>query len=165
MAIPVSNPPPRYEPTPPSASELPQGPSPPSQPRGPDLRVRGCIVLLGVAGAIGCVASIALALSCRGCMQMGEAEGTRRIAVSYRAAAVAADEASRDEADLRTLEQLGNTGELSIMAFGILNNRFNDAIANDGTIDADELHHGMELVHDVVVGNGSVDMNRYPNGR
>lgn len=165
MAIPVSNPPPRHEPTPPSASEPREDPSPPLEPRGMDPRARGCIVLLGVAGAIGCIASVALALSCRGCVQMGEAEGTRRIAVSYRAAAAAAGETSRCDADLRALEQLGTTGELSIVAFGILNNRYNDAIANDGTIDVNELHRGMELVHDVVVGNGSVDVNRYPDGR
>lgn len=123
------------------------------------------MIALGIAGALGCVASLAIAVSCRGCMQMGEAQATRQITAGYRAAARGTPDEAADEADLRALEQLGDAGSLSIVSFGVLSNRFNDALANDGRIDADELHHGMELVHDIVAGNGSVPMERYPDGR
>jgi len=166
MAIPVSNPPPKYEPPPPSAPEPPLAPmGPGGPPRGIDPRARGCVIALGVAGALVCVASLAIALSCRGCMELGEAQAVRQISAGYRAASIQLDHETEHASDLRELEQLGDAGGVSLIAFGILNNRYNDAITNDGRIDADELHLGMELVHDIVLGNGSVDLNHYPAGR
>ena len=96
---------------------------------------------------------------------MGEAQATRQITAGYRAAATGTHDEAADEADLRALEQLGDRGSLSLVSFGVLSNRYNAAIANDGRIDADELHHGMELVHDIVLSNGSVAMERYPDGQ
>lgn len=168
MAIPVSNPPPPYEPLAP-ASPDPRGtfdPLDPPSPRDPrTARARGCFLLVGVAGAIGCVASIGLAVSCHSIVQIGEAEASARIAMGYRAAAVRENEASADDPDLRALDRLGQAGEISLVAFAVLNNRFNDAFVNDGVIEADELHRGMELVHEIVIGHGNIDINRYPSGR
>jgi len=162
MAIPVANPPPRYEPgaAPPPASDPGARRDPPFGSRG-----RGCLTLVGIAGVIGCIASIGLAVSCHSVVQIGEREAVRRIAASYRAAAVQNNESAADEPDLSELEQLGDRGDISIVAFGILNNRWNDAFANDGAIDASELHFGMQLVHDIVASHGNVDIQRYPDGR
>ena len=165
MAIPVSNPPPRYEPPAPALPD-PRGPIDPPSSRDPrSARARGCFLLFGVAGAIACVASIGLAVSCHSIVQIGEAEASTRIAMGYRAAAVRENEATADDPDLRALDRLGQAGEISLVAFAVLNNRFNDAFVNDGVIDADELHRGMELVHEIVIGHGSIDVNRYPDGR
>jgi hypothetical protein len=183
MAIPVSNPPPREEPPPskstasaetPDALGIGGGPGDDAM-REPSLQggapsamspmARGCIMALGLAGVLVCIASLGLAVSCRGLLQAGESEGARRIAVSYRAASVAAGQETAYASDLAALESLGTSGQLSLMAFAILNNRYNEAMGNDGVIDADELHHGMELVHDIVLGQGSVDVQRYPDAR
>ncbi len=134
-------------------------------PSGRDPRSRGCLVVLGIAGALLCIVGVALALSCRGCLQIGEAQGVHKIVGVYRLASIELGLEHTHEADLRQLEQLGDRGEISLVAFGILYQRFNDALVNDGRIDADELHLGMELVHDIVLGHGSVDMNHYPAGR
>lgn len=127
--------------------------------------MRGCMIALGVAAALGCIGSVGIAIGCRGCMQMGEAQATRQIAAGYRAATSGSPTETGDLADLRALEQLGDAGSISIVAFGVLSNRYNDAIGNDGRIDADELHLGMELVHDIVNGHGSIDVDHYPAGR
>lgn len=122
-------------------------------------------MVLGIAGALLCIVGIALALSCRGCLQIGEAQGVHKIAAVYRLASIALELEHTHEADLRQLEELGDRGEISIVAFSVLYNRSNDALMNDGQIDADELHLGMELVHDIVLGHGSVDLSHYPAGR
>jgi hypothetical protein len=161
MAIPVANPPPRYEP-----GSVPPPPPPPEPPRTRDPRAgRGCVTIVGVAGAIGCVISIALGMSCQSLFRIGEREAVHRITASYRAAAVANNESTADEPQLRALERLADAGEISLVAFGILNNRWNDALANDGVVDANELHGGMQLVCEIVLGGGNVDIQRYPDGR
>jgi hypothetical protein len=163
MAIPVSNPPPRYEPPPPS--EPPRDRPPPVSDPARAALLRGCLMLFGVAAALGCIATIGLAVSCRDLIRVGEAESTRHVVMEYRLAAQDAGEDERYAADLDALDHLGASGGISLLAFGVLNNRLADALADDREIDADELHHGMELVHDIVIGNGSIDPNRYPDGR
>lgn len=168
MAIPVSNPPPRYEPTPPAAPEPPGLPGRPPPGEGsppPSPLLRGCMLIIGMAAALGCLATMALAFSCRDVLRIAETEGTRQIATAYRMAAMRAGEEPTYDADLDALESLGETGAISIIAFGILNQRFQNAMANDRTIDADELVDGMALVHDIVVGHGDVDPTRYPEAR
>jgi hypothetical protein len=171
MAIPPANPPPRYEPPARSDSFEPSNERPSFDtvtgrpPSGLDPRARGCVIALGMAAAIGCIASLGIAVSCRGCMQMGEAQTVRQIAAAYRTAANGTDEQEADEATLHELEQLTDDGSLSILAFGVLNNRYNDALVNDGRIDAGELHHGMELVRDIVSGRGAIVIEHYPSGR
>lgn len=171
MAIPVRNPPPPYEPPPRSDRDAPRpptfgGPADGREPpRAMDPRARGCFVVLGIAAALACIASIGIVASCQGCMHMAEAQATRQVAAGYRAATAGSATESTDLEDLRDLEQLGDSGSISIIAFGVLNNRYNEAIANDGRIDADELHLGMELVRDIVNGHGSIDPERYPAGR
>lgn len=172
MAIPVSNPPPRYEPT----GQRPQGePSgspaggPPELPPGPVFgpptgQQRGCFIALGVLGALGCVASIAIVVSCASCFREAAAFSVDDITGEYRIVAEREGELDRDDPDLRALSQLAHEGRLSWVALGVLSNRFQDARA-DGVTSAEELHHGMELVHDIVVGNGSIDPERYPDAR
>jgi hypothetical protein len=166
MAIPPRNPPPRYEPPPrqdgagPLFESLASAP-----PRALDPRARGCLMVLGIAAAIGCIASAGIVMSCPGCMQIGESQAIRQITGAYRTAAAGAGEADTDEPALHALEGLGDTGSITLLAFGILSNRYQDALANDGRIDVVELHRGMELVHDIVDGQGTIVLDRYPEGR
>ncbi len=123
MAIPVSNPPPPYEPAPPPRRDrdepaLPPGPpfrGSTGGPGGLDPRMRGCMIALGVAAALACIGSVGIAIGCRGCMQMGEAQATRQIAAGYRAATSGSPTETGDLADLRALEQLGDAGSISIV--------------------------------------------------
>jgi hypothetical protein len=178
MAIPVSNPPPRYEPTGqrpqgesgnggPSGGgppELPPGPEFGAPPRQPSGQQRGCFIALGVLGALGCVASLAIVVSCGSCFREASAFTVDDIAGEYRLVAEREGELAADDPDLRALSQLAHEGRVSWIALGVLSNRFQEARA-DGVTSAEELHHGMELVHDIVVGNGSIDPERYPDAR
>ena len=126
--------------------------------------VRGCLI----AGAFGlflvCVGGSVLAYSCMGVMEAGTSQLIRNIADAYRTSAVRGGEESTYDSDLRQLVAISDEGDISLITFGILNNRFEDA-RRDGIIDEEELHLGMELIHDIVISNGSVDIERYPNAR
>jgi hypothetical protein len=126
--------------------------------------VRGCLI----AGAFGlflaCVAGSVLAYSCMGLVSMGTSQFVHELADAYRASAARAGEESTYDADLRRLVIIGDAGQISLVSFGILSNRYQDA-RRDGIIDTDELHHGMELIHDVVIGDGEVRIEQYPTGR
>jgi hypothetical protein len=175
MAIPVANPPPSDVPPPPSGGGGydpppgggygdPGGQGRPPLTSGMSPLVRGCLI----AGAFGlfltCVGGSVLAYSCMGLMDAGTSQLIRSISEAYRASAVRAGEESTHDADLRQLVAISDEGNLSFITFGILNNRYEDA-RRDGIIDAEELHFGMELIHDIVISNGSVDIERYPNAR
>lgn len=94
---------------------------------------------------------------------MVETEQTHRFIVDYRAAAVRLQQAGAYAADLDAVDRLASQGSLSLTAFALLQRRHDAAFRGDGTIDVDELQHGMELVHDIAVGEGDVDVNRYPD--
>ena len=83
--------------------------------------------------------------------------------VDYRAAATRLQQAGAYAADLDAVDRLASQGSLSLTAFALLQRRHDAAFRGDGTIDVDELRHGMELVHDIAVGQGDVDVNRYPD--
>lgn len=169
MAIPVANPPPDELPPPGAGGQdFPLGDAAPeSRPLmagGLSPVVRGCLVASAFGLFLVCVGGSVLAYSCMGVVTAGSAQVLRNITDGYRGAAVRAGEESTYDADLRRLVALSDEGHLSFITFGILNNRYEDA-RRDGTVDAEELHHGMELIHDIVIGNGSVDVNRYPQAR
>ena len=104
MAIPVSNPPPRYEPT----GQRPQGEprgspagGPPELPPGPVFgpptgQQRGCFIALGVLGALGCVASIAIVVSCASCFREAAAFSVDDITGEYRIVAEREGELERE---------------------------------------------------------------------
>ncbi len=175
MAIPVANPPPLE---PPEASsggggDPPSGPAgygdpigQPGPPRPAQMSpvVRGCLIAGAFGVFLACVGGSAVAYSCVGMVSAGSSQLVRNIEGAYRGSAVRAGEESTYDADLSALVAISDAGHLSFITFGILNNRYEDA-RRDGTIDQEELHHGMELIHDIVVGNGSVDLERYPDAR
>ncbi len=77
---------------------------------------------------------------------MVETEQTHRFIVDYRAAAVRLQQAGAYAADLDAVDRLASQGSLSLTAFALLQRRHDAAFRGDGTIDVDELQHGMELV-------------------
>lgn len=126
--------------------------------------VRGCLIAGAFGLVVACLGGSALAYSCVGLVSFGTTQAVHNIADGYRASAIRAGEESTYDADLRQLLVINDEGHLAFITFGILSNRFEDA-RRDGIIDADELHHGMELVHDIVIGNGTVDIDQYPDAR
>jgi hypothetical protein len=173
MAIPVANPPPNDPPS--SSGGGPYAPPPDGggygdpPPRGPigggmSPVVRGCLIAGAFGVFLACIGGSVLVYSCMGVVSLGTTQAVRNVADGYRSAAIRAGEESTYDADLRQLVVLQDEGHLAFLTFGILSNRFEDA-RRDGIIDTDDLHHGMELIHDIVIGNGTVNIEQYPEAR
>lgn len=137
----------------------------PMQPAEPPKKKRtGCIIAVVVALVLVCLGGVAVFLSCGSLFSFGQRERINQISMQLHASLTGNPNAPVYEQDLRGLEQLNRDGNVSFMAFGVLENRVKDA-ALDGVIDAGEMDHVMALVRDINAGNGNISLQSYPQGR
>ncbi len=130
----------------------------------PKKRRTGCIIAVAVALVLVCLGGLATFLSCGSLFSFGQRERINQITLQLRASLTGNPNAAVYEQDLRGLEELNRDGDVSFMAFGVLENRFKDSTL-DGAIDAGEMDHVMALVRDINAGNGSINLQAYPQGR
>jgi len=126
---------------------------------------RGCMASALLLGALGTCCGAAIAWGVIGggfdaaMQQMGS-----KISADLRLAAEQQGSIESHRGALEQLDEIRGRDELSWIALSILYNRWTDAHADDVVTEA-ELTRLMELVHDIDAGNGSVDPERYPDGR
>ncbi len=169
MAIPVENPPPPYAPAARSTGvparepfdAILAGAPPGARVYKAQVGWRGCLVALALAfgllfafGGLGtCAVSDAVLV-----------ELPRRLSVDLRTVAREEGRETVFDEDLRRFTDIVEGRRLGFLAAGVLLNRFSDCKA-DSTITTEELDHLMALVHDIVLGDGTIDPERYPAGR
>ena len=136
--------------------------APPPPP--PKSKARGWIIAAVIALTIGCILTCALGFSCQSCFSMGKRERVRQIVVALRSAAQDHPNQATHEEDLRALEALNQDDGVAFMAFGTLENRFND-VSRDGNLTHEDVDHVMVLIDDIVTHDGNIDLARYPQGR
>jgi len=126
---------------------------------------RGCLASALLLGALGTCCGAAIAWGVIGggfdaaMQQMGA-----KIAADLRLVAEQQGSIDTHRGALDQLEEIRRRDRLSWMALSILFNRWTDAHADD-VVSEDELSRLMELVHDIDAGDGSIDPQRYPDGR
>lgn len=178
MAIPVDKAPPPYEP-PPRAEGLDPSSRRPGLAiytgslddiRGPGVRQvqvqanfgrSGCslALLLGV-GAACAISGVLVWLIVQFASRDYDARA-RRIGELLRETAREQGRESEVDGDLRHFDELLRRHEMSFIASAALVRR-HEVAKQDGVIDADELDHMMEVVHDASIHEGVVDPARYP---
>lgn len=138
------------------------------QPRG-GVRVvragRGCFasaLLLGVLASC-CGAAIAWGVLGGGFDAAMQQTGAK-IAADLRLIATEQGSIETHRGALDQLDEIRGQNQLGWIALSILWNRWTDAKA-DRVVTEAELGRLMELVHDIDAGNGTVDPERYPDGR
>lgn len=127
-------------------------------------RRTGCIIAVAVALVLVCLGGVALSLSCGSLFNFGQRERINQISMQLRASLTGNPNAAVYEQDLRGLDQLNRDGNVSFMAFGVLENRVKDA-SRDGVISPEEMDHVMALIRDINAGNGNINLQSYPQGR
>ncbi|MBN8611689.1 MAG: hypothetical protein J0L92_13935 [Deltaproteobacteria bacterium] len=124
--------------------------------------VKGCAIVGGVVALLSCCGFGIFAFACGGLMDAGQDTQLQVISASLHAATPGHPRAAEYETELGRFDAM--RPNVSFLTFGVLNNRFEAARRDDGTIDAAELDHLMELVTDIDNSGGNVDLNRYPGG-
>jgi hypothetical protein len=124
--------------------------------------VKGCAIAAGVVAILGCCGFGVFSIACGGLMNVGQETQLGVISSQLHASTTGNPRAAEYEAELTRFD--GVRPSVTFLTFGVLSNRYNDAMA-DGRIDATELDHVMELIRDIDARNGNVDISQYPGGR
>ena len=135
----------------------------PAQPPAPKSR-RGWLIGGGIALLVCCLLCAGIGIGCNACWTMGKKEVARQMTVAIRGAMTGHPRQAEYEQALVRFQELADGDEINILAFSVLQNRYND-VRLDGQITHDEVDHIMELIADINSGNGTIDVNRYPQAR
>lgn len=124
--------------------------------------LKGCAIAAGVVAILGCCGFGAFSIACGGLMNVGQETQLQMISTQLHGATTGHPRAAEYQAELARFDAMRPS--VGFLTFGLLNNRFTDAEA-DGSINAAELDHLMELIVAIDQGGGNVDVNAYPGGR
>jgi hypothetical protein len=145
-------------------SEVQWGYAPAQPPPAPPKSRRGWLIGGGIALLVSCLICAGIGIGCNACWSMGKKEVARQMTVAIRGAMTGHSRQAEYEPALQRFEALADADDVNILAFSVLQNRFTDVRA-DGQITHDEVDHIMALITDINAGNGTIDVNRYPNAR